>query len=64
MGAALFISMGIMFLLSIPLITSRLANRMGRDPKKWFVIGLLLPVIATFILFCLPDLSEDTKETE
>ncbi len=58
MGAALFMSMGIMFLLSIPIITSRLANRMGRNPKKWFVIGLLLPVIATFILFLLPDLSE------
>jgi Na+/melibiose symporter-like transporter len=59
MGAALFMSMGIMFLLSIPIITSRLANRMGRNPKIWFVIGLLLPVIATFILFCLPDLSEN-----
>ena len=59
MGAALFMSMGILFLLSIPIITSRLANRMGRNPKVWFVIGLLLPVIATFILFLLPDLSED-----
>jgi Na+/melibiose symporter-like transporter len=58
MGAALFISMGIMFLLSIPLITSRMAKRLGRDPKKWFLIGIILPVIATFILFLLPDLSE------
>ena len=58
MGAALFMSMGILFLLSIPIITSRLANRMGRNPKLWFVIGILLPVIATFILFLLPDLSE------
>jgi Na+/melibiose symporter-like transporter len=58
MGAAVFFSIGILFALSIPIITSRLANRMGRDPKVWFVIGLLLPVIATFILFFLPDLSE------
>jgi len=62
MGAALFISIGLMFLLSIPIITSRMANRMGRNPKKWFVIGLLLPVISTLILFCLKDLSEKTEE--
>jgi MFS family permease len=58
MGAALFISIGIMFMLSIPIITSRLANRLGRNPKIWFVLGLLLPEISTFILFFLPDLSE------
>ncbi len=62
MGAALFISIGIMFMLSIPIITSRLAKRLGRDPKKWFLVGLLLPVISTFILFFLPDLSEDNDQ--
>lgn len=62
MGAALFISMGIMFMLSIPIITSRLANRLGRNPKKWFFIGLILPVISTLILFFLPDLSEDEEK--
>jgi Na+/melibiose symporter-like transporter len=61
MGAVMFVSLGLMFMLSIPFITSRLAKRLGRDPKKWFVIGLLLPVIATFILFCLPDLSEGNR---
>jgi Na+/melibiose symporter-like transporter len=61
MGAAIFFSIGILFLLSIPIITSRLAKRMGRDPNRWFFIGLLLPVIATFILFFLPDLSEKEK---
>lgn len=45
-------------MLSIPLITARLAKRLGRNPKKWFLVGLLLPVIATLILFLLPDLSE------
>lgn len=58
MGAALFISMGLLALFSIPLITASFAKRMGRNPVKWFFIGLLLPVIATFILFFLPDLSE------
>lgn len=62
MGAALFISIGIMFFLSIPIITPRLANRLGRNPKKWFFIGLVLPVIATFILFLLPDLSEELNK--
>ena len=59
MGAIIFCSLGLLFLLSIPIITSRLANRMGRNPWKWFLIGLLLPVIATFILFLLPDKSEE-----
>jgi MFS family permease len=51
-----------MFFLSLPIITSRLANRMGRNPKTWFLIGMVLPVIATFILFFLPDLSEEEKK--
>lgn len=64
MGAAVFISLGILFMLSIPIITARLANRLGRNPNVWFVIGLLLPVIATFILFFLPDLSGEEISTE
>ena len=58
MGALIFISLGILFLLSIPIITSRLARRLGRSPLLWFFLGLVFPVIATFILFLLPDLSE------
>lgn len=57
----MFISMGLLALFSIPLITATFANRMGRNPKKWFLIGILLPVIATFILFFLPDLSENNE---
>jgi Na+/melibiose symporter-like transporter len=64
MGAALFISIGIMFMLSIPIITSRLAKRLGRNPRTWFLIGILLPVVATFILFFLPDLSEEETAKE
>ena len=63
MGAAIFFSLGALFLLSIPIITSRLANRLGRNSKTWFIIGLLLPLIATIILFFLPDKSEDNKKT-
>ena len=55
----MIMSLGLMFLLSIPIITSKLAKRMGRNPKIWFVIGVLLPVIATFIVLFLPDLSEN-----
>ena len=59
MGAILFISMGIMFLLSIPIITSRMAKRLGRDPRAWFFLGLILPVISSFILFLLPEKTEE-----
>ena len=61
MGAVIFFSIGMLFLFSIPIITSRMAKRMGRDPRKWFLFGLLLPVISTAILFCLKDLSEEQK---
>jgi hypothetical protein len=58
MGAAGFIGLGIFFLTCLPFITSRFAKRMGRDPLKWFLIGILLPGIATFIILFLPDLSD------
>lgn len=64
MGAALFISLGLLALLSIPLITASFAKRMGRSAIKWFFIGLVLPVIASFILFFLPDLSESENYSE
>ena len=64
MGAAFFIMLGITTLLSIPLITASFAKRMGRNPTKWFFIGLMLPVIASFILFFLPDLSESEDYSE
>jgi len=58
MGAAGFIGLGILFMMSLPLITSRFAKRMGRNPKVWFLLGILLPVISTFIILFLPDRSE------
>lgn len=57
----MFIAFGLTILFSIPLITAMFAKRMGRNPKLWFVIGLILPVIASFILFFLPDLSEENN---
>lgn len=59
MGPLMIANFGLLLLFAVPYITSRFAKRMGRDPKVWFVISLFLPVIATFILFFLPDLSED-----
>ena len=62
MGAALFFSIGLLVLLSIPLITAMFAKRMGRNPTLWFFIGILLPGLASLIIFLLPDLSDTNKE--
>ena len=62
MGIIMFASVGILLLLSIPFITASFAQRMGRSFVKWFFISMIIPVIATIILFFLPDLSE--KETK
>jgi formate hydrogenlyase subunit 3/multisubunit Na+/H+ antiporter MnhD subunit len=62
LGAALFISMGVAFLLSIPLLTASLAKRTGRNPKVWFFIGMLLPLISSIILVLLKDKSANQKE--
>lgn len=61
MGIALFFSLGILTLLGIPFITGSFAKRMGRSFVKWFFISMIIPVIATIILFFLPDLSEENK---
>ncbi|MBA3970968.1 MAG: hypothetical protein H0X46_02285 [Bacteroidetes bacterium] len=61
MGAVGFMSLGVLFLMALPLITSRFAKRMGRNPKTWFLIGIVLRVISKFILLFLPDLSEEKK---
>ena len=60
MGAALFFSIGLLVLLSIPIITAMFAKRMGRSPWIWFFLGILLPGLASFIIFLLPDLSKKT----
>lgn len=62
MGAAMFICFGLSVLLMLPVITYFFSRRMGRNPKIWFFIGLVLPGIASVILFFLPDLSEKEKK--
>lgn len=61
MGAAMFISMGVVLMLFIPIIAFFLAKRVGRRPWLWFCISLILPGIAAVILFMLPDLSENNE---
>ncbi|MCE3229710.1 MAG: hypothetical protein K0S32_4261 [Bacteroidetes bacterium] len=58
MGAAMFTGIVFTILLGLPTMTYFYAKQLGRNPKKWFLIGLLLPGIATIILAFLPDLSE------
>ncbi|MBA3682229.1 MAG: hypothetical protein H0W73_13885 [Bacteroidetes bacterium] len=53
-----------MMLLGLPTITYFYAKQLGRDPKKWFLIGIILPGVATLILSFLPDLSEEKKKEE
>lgn len=57
----MFIGMGLTVLLMLPIITFFFAKRMGRNPKVWFLIGCVLPGIASVILFILPDLSDTEK---
>jgi hypothetical protein len=64
MGAAIFFSLGLAFFFSIPLVTALFAKRMGRPPLLWFFMGMILPLISTFILFFLPDLSEKDESAK
>ena len=62
MGAIALFSLGLGLIFLIPTLTYFFAQRMGRNPTLWFFIGLILPGIASVILFFLPDLSEKKKE--
>jgi len=65
MGAVLMMAGFIsMLALGLPTLTCFYAKQMGRNPKKWFVIGFLLPGIATIILSFLPDLSEKEQRKD
>jgi len=55
MGILIFMSIGLILLLTIPIVTALFARRMGRQPWLWFFVGCFLPVIAVVILFFLPD---------
>ncbi len=58
MGELVVLSIGLAALLGVPTITALFARRMGRRPWLWFFLGLILPGIASFIIFLLPDLSD------
>lgn len=53
-----FITLGLLALLGLPTLTYFYAKQLGRNPKLWLVIGILLPGIATIILAFLPDKNE------
>lgn len=63
MAVVTFGSLGLLMLLGLPTLTYFYAKQLGRDPKKWFFIGILLPGIATLILSVLPDLSEKQEKS-
>ena len=50
-----------MLFLGLPTLTYFYAKQLGRNPKKWFLIGIILPGLATIILSFLPDLSSEEK---
>lgn len=50
MGAAMFISLGLLMLFGLPTLTYFYAKQLGRSPWLWFLIGIVLPGIATIIL--------------
>ena len=58
LGATFFLSI----FLGLPTLTYFYAKHLGRNPWRWFLIGCLLPGIATIILSFLPDLSKQKEE--
>lgn len=57
----MFSGLVLILLMGLPMLTYFYAKQLGRNPKKWFLIGILLPGIATIILSFLPDLPEKEK---
>ncbi|MBL7933765.1 MAG: hypothetical protein JNL60_17815 [Bacteroidia bacterium] len=62
MGPLMIVSLALTLVLGLPTLTYFYAKQLGRNPKIWFLIGLVLPGIATLILSFLPDLSEQTRK--
>jgi len=59
------ILLSILFLLllfCLPISTGLFARSMGRSFIRWFFIGIALPLVAVFIIFFLPDLSEGNSD--
>lgn len=64
MGALMVVSFVTLLFMGFPTLTYFYARQLGRNPKRWFLIGILLPGIATIILSFLPDLSEEKTDKE
>jgi hypothetical protein len=64
MGFLLLFSLGVTAIISFPLMTALFAQRMGRRFWPWFLAGCILPVISAFIVFFLPDLSEEKNHQD
>jgi hypothetical protein len=62
MGALMVLSFGWMIFLGLPTLTYFYAKQLGRNPWRWFVIGIILPGIATLILSLMRDLSEKEEK--
>lgn len=58
MAAVMFGSFGLFILITLPVITYYYAKHLGRNPKVWCIIGIILPGIATLILSFLPEVKE------
>jgi RsiW-degrading membrane proteinase PrsW (M82 family) len=58
MGALMVASFVTMLFLGLPTLTYFYAKQQGRNPWRWFIIGIFLPGFATIILSFLPNLSE------
>lgn len=52
------ISFGFTLLAGFPVMTYYCAKEKGRNAKTWFLLGVLLPGIATLVLTFLPDKSK------
>jgi RsiW-degrading membrane proteinase PrsW (M82 family) len=64
MGALMIVGFVTMLLMGLPTLTYFYARQLGRNPRLWFLIGIILPGIATIVLSFLPDLSEEKKKEE
>jgi hypothetical protein len=60
-GELFIFGIALLILFSVPMITGSYARTKGRRYWVWFFISMVLPLIATFIISALPDLSENKK---
>lgn len=61
-GPQLIISFIILFIISA--LTAIYAEKKGRSPIAWFLLGILFSFLAPLVLFLLPPLKKDTYPTD